>query len=149
MVQEFLSCLHGAASVVGIDQRGEKDNLYPVRRAVVLRALLEERAPNLMRNEGTSVDDDVLAGLLLTPQFRHGLRSLDAIIAMSKLARATKFDMAALPPSTQLSLHLDSRKFEECSKEHTMKTGLREFVAKRLHEEYRKFGEKFGETLKK
>ncbi|KAE8453914.1 hypothetical protein EG329_007690 [Mollisiaceae sp. DMI_Dod_QoI] len=135
--QEFLSNLHAFVDVIGIDQVDPSDALFPVRRAVVLRALLAEREPNLKMGEGISIYQTVLDGLLLVPAFKHGLRSLKAIIAMSKVTGKHHFERAALPPEVQLSLHLDYPTFMDCSRYNTIPGDLREILSEKLHEVYR------------
>jgi hypothetical protein len=134
--QEFLSCLHAFVDVIGLDQVNTSDVLYPVRRAVVLRGLLEEREPNLKMGEGVSIDESVLDGLLLIPTFRHGLRSLKSIIALSKVTGKRHFERAALPPEAQLGLHLNYPTFIECSQYNILSDELREFISERLHNVY-------------
>ncbi|PMD27017.1 hypothetical protein NA56DRAFT_640810 [Hyaloscypha hepaticicola] len=134
--QEFLSCLHAFVDVIGLDQVDFSDVWYPVRRAVVLRALLEDREPKLKRGEGISIDQSVLDGLLMIPKYRHGLRSLKAIIAMSKVTGKHHFERAALPPEAQLALHFDYPTFMECSRYNTLSDELREILAEALHNVY-------------
>ena len=43
-LQDFLSCLRGFIKLLGIDRVHDSEVLYPVRRAVVPRALLGEGA---------------------------------------------------------------------------------------------------------
>ncbi|KAF2185714.1 hypothetical protein K469DRAFT_631583 [Zopfia rhizophila CBS 207.26] len=136
IAQEFMSCLHAFVNVLGLDQVNASDALYPVRRAVVLRALLEEREPNLRRGEGISIDESVLDGLLMIPTFQHGLRSLKSIIAMSKLTGKRHFERAALPPEKQLSLHLDYDLFTKYAQFDILPEDLREPLAIALHEKY-------------
>jgi len=110
--------------------------LYPVRRAVVLRTLLKEREPKLQNAEGISIDESVLDGLLMIPTYRHGLRSLKSIIAMSKVTGKHHFERAALPPEEQLGLHLDFPTFMRYSQYNTLSDDLRETVSQGLHETY-------------
>src|SRR5205085_3851945 len=114
------SCLHAFVDIIGLDQVNPSDVLYPVRRAVVLRVLLEEREPNLKMGDGISIDQSVLDGLLLIPTYRHGLRSLKSIITLSKVTGKRHFERAALPPEAQLGLHLDYPTFMECSRYNTL-----------------------------
>ncbi|KAI9866751.1 MAG: hypothetical protein M1813_000693 [Trichoglossum hirsutum] len=134
--QEFLSCLHGFVNVLGFDQVDEFDALYPVRRAVVLRELLEEREPLLQTAKGISIDESILDGLLMIPTYRHGLRSLKSIIAMSQVTGKRHFERAALPPEAQLALHLDYQSFMKYSQFDTLPEDIRETVSERLHETY-------------
>jgi hypothetical protein len=146
--QEFLSCLHAFVDVIGLDQVNSSDVLYPVRRAVALRALLEGREPNLKMGEGISIDQSVLDGLLMIPTYRHGLRSLKAIIAMSKVTGKQHFERAALPPEAQLALHFDYSTFMECSRYNTLSDDLRETLAERLHNVYIKTRNAMAKTDK-
>jgi hypothetical protein len=146
--QEFLSCLHAFVDVIGLDQVNSSDVWYPVRRAVVLRALLEDREPNLKMGEGISIDQSVLDGLLMIPKYRHGLRSLKAIIAMSKVTGKHHFERAALPPEAQLALHFDYSTFMECSRYNTLSDDLRETLAERLHNVYIKIRKAMAKTEK-
>jgi hypothetical protein len=139
--QEFLSCLHSFVNVLGIDEVDGNDVMYPVRRAVVLRALLEEREPRLLSEEGISIDESVLDGLLLIPTYRHGLRSLKSILSMSKVTGKSNFERAALPPESQLGLHLDYETFLKYSRFHTLPEDIREQVSELLHETYIKYRE--------
>jgi hypothetical protein len=134
--QEFLSCLHAFVDVIGLDQVNPSDVLYPVRRAVVLRALLEEREPKLKMGKGISIDQSVLDGLLLIPTYRHGLRSLKSIIALSKVTGKRHFERAALPSEVQLGLHLDYPTFMEYSRYNTLSDDLRESISEKLHNVY-------------
>ena len=134
--QEFSSCLHGFVDMLGIDRVSCSDTSYTVRRAVVLRALLVEREPNLQIGEGISIDESVLDGLLMVPTFRHGLRSLKSIIAMSKVTNRRHFERAALPPKAQLSLHLDYADFMGCLHCYTLPEQARETIAEGIHGNY-------------
>jgi hypothetical protein len=146
--QEFLSCLHSFVNVLGIDEVDENDVMYPVRRAVVLRALLEEREPRLLSEDGICIDESVLDGLLLIPSYRHGLRSLKSILSMSKVTGKSNFERAALPPESQLGLHLDYETFLRYSRFHTLPEDIRETVSERLHETYVKYREGMETTEK-
>jgi hypothetical protein len=128
--------LHAFVDVIGLDQVNSSDVWYPVRRAVVLRALLEDREPKLKMGEGISIDQSVLDGLLMIPKYRHGLRSLKAIITMSKVTGKHHFERAALPPEAQLALHFDYPTFMECARYNTLSDDLRETLAERLHNVY-------------
>ncbi|TAQ89075.1 hypothetical protein B7494_g2586 [Chlorociboria aeruginascens] len=148
--EEFLSCLHSFVDVLGIDQVNKNDALYPVRRAVVLQALLEEREPRLQTEKGISIDEGVLDGLLMIPTYRHGLRSLKSIISMSKITGKRHFERAALPPAAQLALHLDYDNFMKYSHFDTLPDTIREVVSELLHETYVNYREtmEVGEELR-
>ena len=60
-LKELLSCLHVFVNLLGVDRVHDFEILYSVWRVVILRALLEERAPKL---PGISIDERILHGLL-------------------------------------------------------------------------------------
>lgn len=134
--QEFLSWLHAFVNVQGLNKLNPSDELYPVRRAVVLRKLLEEREPLLKDAESISVDESVLHGLLMVDQYRYGLRSLKTIIDMSKVTGKSHFEKSALPPKMQMSLHLRYDNFIKCCQYSILPDGMINIIAEQLHNTY-------------
>jgi hypothetical protein len=139
--QDFLACLQGFVNILGPDKltrtaSGCEDRLYPVRRAVILRSLLEAREPNLTSSKEISIDDGVLNALLLVPTYRHGMQSLKSIIAMSHLNGRHHFDRSALPPQTQLDLHVEYKTFIQYLNGIPLPEQLRERLAQELHAVY-------------
>ncbi|KAK6342758.1 hypothetical protein TWF718_008146 [Orbilia javanica] len=134
--EEFLGCLHGYINMLGPDCVGDHDRLYPVRRAVILRELLEKRESKLKVDGKISIDESVLDGLLLTPSYRQGIRSLKSIIAMSRLNGARQFERAALPPAGQLDLHVSSSDFLRYLDGKVLPEDIREHLAQGIHIAY-------------
>lgn len=135
---EILDKLHGAIHLRGPNQIGSQDKLYSVRRALMLRQLLKERHPALFINGQVKIDDAVLHALLFGPAYKHGVRSLDKIISTSRLSGRTKFDIPALPPEEQIQLHVDGPKFMSALRSPKLPPALREKLAERLFETYKK-----------
>ena len=135
---EILDKLHGAIHLRGPNQVGSQDKLYSVRRALMLRQLLKERHPHLFINARVKIDDAVLHALLFGPAYKHGVRSLDKIISTSRLSGRTKFDIPALPPEEQIQLHVDGPKFMSALRSPKLPPALREKLAERLFETYKK-----------
>lgn len=135
-VQEFIGCLQGFVDVAGFNRGGVGDKLYPFRRAVVLRALLEERAPKLKSGDGIRIDESVLSGLLLVSEYFQGIRSLKSVLAMSHLHNALHFSRSALPSETQLQLHVDYGQFVKAMSGKLLPTEVRELLAERLNDAY-------------
>lgn len=96
-------------NVRGLDKVSNEDRMYPIRRAILLRALLEQRLPK--KGHVLMIDDAVLDGLLTIGGFHHGARSLEAMLAMSRLSGWMSFECAALPSEAQLNLHVDALDF--------------------------------------
>ena len=122
-VPDFLSRLRGYIEILGPDPesnsdgRKARDPYFIVRRALLLRSLLERKAPHFFkrgkdgRKEVAGISSGVLRGFLTIPSYKHGARSMEAIIDMSMLAGQTSFEASCLPTQTQLDLHVDGNKF--------------------------------------
>jgi hypothetical protein len=113
------------------------DRTYPIRRGFLLRSLIERRVPRLKSGERLQVDDGVLNALLTVPRYRHGVRSMEALLAMSALTGRTQFERAALPPTDQLELHVDGGEFMALVHGERLDDGLRDRLGVLLHEAYR------------
>jgi hypothetical protein len=106
---DFVSRLRGYVDIIGPNPRPDTpDDVYVIRRAIVLHALLKKHHPRLVENrDEAAIDRNVLRALLKVHGYRHGMRSMEAVLEMSTLARSEKFDKAALPPKEQLAMHLE------------------------------------------
>ncbi|OCK74102.1 hypothetical protein K432DRAFT_387008 [Lepidopterella palustris CBS 459.81] len=144
---DFISCLRGYVDVLGPDCADPRtDRMYPIRRALLLRALLERRAPSLRVGERLTIDDAVLNGLLMVPNYRHGARSLEMVLAMSTISGKKEFERAALPSEAQLNLHVDGKAFMDLVRYPRLPAALRETIAKNLNSIYRLQRRKLART---
>lgn len=81
----------------------------------MLHATLRELAPGLMVHQtipAGAIDGRVLTALLAVARYKHGVRSLRAIIEMSTLVGRSRFVAADLPSDEHLALHV-SQDFAE------------------------------------
>lgn len=109
---DFVSRLRGYVDVLGPNRNGPDDSFFMIRRALLLRSLLKRKAPHLLdEQENLRIDPGVLRAFIKAPAYKHGARSMEAIIDMSLLAGREKFEQAALPSARQLELHVDSSIF--------------------------------------
>jgi hypothetical protein len=119
---DFVSRLRGYVNVMGPNRQKEAsgapsmaDPYYVIRRAILLRSILRRHAPQLFYKQGgkevLTIDRGVLRAFLDTREYRHGVRSMEAIVAMSLLAGKTGFERSSLPAEAQLDLHVDGREF--------------------------------------
>jgi hypothetical protein len=116
---DFLSRLRGFIDIMGPNRAGENDSAYVIRRALVLRGLLERMSkardlfarPDEKKKGALSIDEGVLRALLGVPKYLHGIRSMEAILDMSMLAGRKRFEPSALPPREQLDVHVDGEAF--------------------------------------
>lgn len=108
---DFVSRLRGFVNIAGPNKRDPSDVHFVIRRAVLLRGLLTRKRKGLMENKQLNIDPGVLRAFLLADQYRHGARSIEALIEMSTLAERRSFDRSALPTSEQLNMHVDADNF--------------------------------------
>ena len=114
---DFVSRLRGYINVMGPNRQrreNDDDDAYIIRRAQVLRTLLKKdpRASGLFNSEDElNIDDGVLRAMLYVTEYRHGTRSMKALIEMSHLEGEKRYDLSALPVREQLDLHADADEF--------------------------------------
>ena len=141
---DFLSRLRGHVNVLGFDQ---PVGTNMVRRAVVLRVALLKNFPGLFDADKTlHIDRDVARAFLTVSGYRHGARSIEAIVDMSRLVGCSQFNPSCLPPRPQLEQHVDAAAFERILlRDHSIGAHS-EAIARRLHEQYLAFVESRGQT---
>lgn len=110
---DFISRLRGYVNILGPNQTDEQwDQLFIIRRAMLLRSLLEHKASHLINNRGEAqIDNGVVRALLKVPKYKHESRSMEAILEMSRLTNAKKWEQSHLPSKDQLRLHVDEEQF--------------------------------------
>ena len=110
---DFISRLRGYVNILGPNQTDENwDHLFIIRRAMLLRALLERKVSHLINDNGEAqIDDGVIRALLKIRRYKHESRSMEAILEMSMLTNAKKWEQSYLPSKEQLKLHVDEEQF--------------------------------------
>jgi len=106
---DFVSRLRGTINILGVNPRNEADRSYILRRALLLRSLCE-RAFGIRKNDRAPISPHVLWAMLLAPEYKHGARSMDAILEMSRIKNGI-WEPATLPSHAQLSIHVDADAF--------------------------------------
>jgi hypothetical protein len=129
---DFVSRLKGYINIVGLgsssgsssgsksksNSNSNSDRSYKIRRAILLRSLLSRYAPHFFsRQSNDFIDKGILQAFLNTSEYKHGVRSMESIIAMSVLSSKSRYEQSSLPSETQLSLHVDADDFLKCVKE--------------------------------
>ena len=91
----------------------DKDDFAVIRRAVILRGLLEKQLGKDKLLSGAAIlHPAVINAFLDVPEFRHGVRSIEAILEMSDFSEpSNQYTESALPPRTQLDMHTDAYEF--------------------------------------
>jgi ATPase family associated with various cellular activities (AAA) len=123
---DFVSRLSGHIDIVGPNPIDEYDQAYVIRRALVLRQILEKRS-EAERRQGARFDEwfqpDLIRAMLTVSTFKHGNRSMRAIVDMSLRfgGESGRYVSTSLPPAHQLDMHVDGkellRRIEEAKKE--------------------------------
>jgi len=134
---DFTSRLRGYVNIRGPNQRGSGDTVFVIRRAMLLRSLLEQKVDNLFDSrKHLRIDDGVLRALINVKSYKHGTRSIEAIIEMSML-NGRRWEQAYLPAKEQLKLHLDEESFSRLLVSDVILGASRERLAEAIHERYR------------
>lgn len=89
----------------------------------------DERGDEVLR-----IDGGVLHALLHTRKYKHGVRSMESIIAMSVLAGKVTFERSSLPAEAQLNLHVDAQDFLSLVQSMDLRGELLEDLARAAHE---------------
>jgi hypothetical protein len=146
-VPDFISRLKGYVNVVGPNQekptsreRATSDPHFVLRRAILLRSILERDAPQLFHSSDgkqvLQIDRGVLRAFLKIGRYKHGVRSMEAVVATSLLSEKTSFERSSLPPEAQLDLHVDGRQFLALVQQMDLEGEPLEKLAAAAHEMY-------------
>lgn len=144
---DFISRLRGYVNILGPNSKNLRDRFYIIRRAVLLRALLMMQTKIVNKDDEINIDKDVLRALLVIPEYKHGSRSVEAILNMSMLSDRENFEKASLPSPEQLNLHLDGHVFTEMVDRDLFQRSLEEKLARKIHEYYVRY-KKSSKTVK-
>ena len=126
---DFVSRLKGYINIKGINPFPDsiRDQMHVIRRAFALRVILKKAAEAIFNHESCRIDEDVLRALLKQSTYKHGIRSLESIVAISDLRGKSSFGLSCLPPASQLALHVDAAEFTALLKSRsrgTLKIGV-------------------------
>lgn len=134
---DFISRLKGFANIMGPNAVDDNDSIFIIRRAMLLRSLLERKAGQIFNAAGTAkIDPGILSALLHINKYKHGARSMEAIIDMSMLDGRNSWEPAYLPVKEQLSIHVDSEIFLRFVIMDVLLAAAKEKIARCNHEEY-------------
>jgi hypothetical protein len=140
---DFISRLKGYVDIQGPGRQKaapgvESDPHYIIRRAILLRSILKRSAGQLFEKQDgrelLNIDRGVLRAFLQTREYKHGVRSIEAIIAMSQLAGKTAFERSSLPAEAQLNLHVDGQDFLALVQRISLESELLGKLAAAVHE---------------
>ena len=105
---DFISRLRGRINVLEInDAQGRVKHF--IRRAMQLRGLLAKNG-RVDNNGQARINDAIVYALLTVDRYRHGVRSMQAIVEMCAPIY-DRIEIASLPPRAQLNMHVDADEF--------------------------------------
>lgn len=136
---DFVSRLKGYVNILGPNrQKNSSDPYYVIRRAILLRSILRRDGAQLFERQGDkealNIDSGVLRALLHTRRYKHGVRSMESVIAMSQLTGTHRFERSCLPAVAQLDLHVDAHDFQALVQRIELEGELLEKLAEAAHE---------------
>jgi hypothetical protein len=108
---DFLSRLRGYVDVLGPNPADSADQAFVLRRALMLRAMLRQRAPQIFTAGRPSIDPGIVRAFLHVDTYLHGARSMESLLDMSSLSGKLRYERSALPARHQLSLHVNADAF--------------------------------------
>ncbi|MDR1130810.1 MAG: hypothetical protein LBL15_00130 [Oscillospiraceae bacterium] len=130
---DFVSRLRGIIDVLGPNPASDGDQSFLLRRALLLRSLLERKLN--IKSGRIPISGNVLHAMLHVPKYKHGARSMEAILDMSRI-QGVSWEPAALPFYTQLSLHVDAGAFIRLVLKDVVLNACSEVLAKTIHEDF-------------
>lgn len=136
---DFVSRLKGILNIKGPNPTSITDRRHIIRRALLLRNLFVGQAYNFYNPETgcVNISRGLLRALLRVSEFRHGSRSMEFIVGMSRKAGISRYTPSCLPLAEQLDIHLDVRDFlSKLSFEQLMGDMVDQY-ARIVHERYR------------
>jgi hypothetical protein len=133
---DFVSRLRGFLNVLGPNPREStaNDPFFILRRAILLRSILERNAPQIIQNKGAKIDLGILRAFLMTHTYKHGVRSMESIIGMSSLAGKPAYERSSLPSEEQLTLHVEAVDFLSLVRQIELEGALLEMLAAAAHD---------------
>jgi hypothetical protein len=148
---DFVSRLSGYLNVLGpnktqkydpkkgiwIDNDKPADICFPVRRALLMRAVLDLKDEEILK-----IDKGLLNAFLEIDKYNHGARSLETLLLQTKMPGSSILERSDLPPAEQMSIHVDTGKFLSLVKHDLPFKMNSEILAPACHEFYRKDSKK-------
>ena len=133
---DFISRLKGTLSIKGPNPSDITDHTFIIRRALLLRDMLLRKFPGIYDRETgcVSISEGLLSALLRVSEYRHGTRSIEFILAMSRLSGIQYYTSSCLPMPEQLDIHLDITDFSRKLMFEQIVGGMTERYARYAHE---------------
>ena len=137
---DFVSRVKGTIDIAGPNCRDGSDNAYILRRALLLRSLCErdERLKANIKAGKEFIDENILRAMLYVPEYKHGARSMETVLKMSKIEHGVWLP-SGLPMGSQMSVHLNDRKFTDILLIKVIEQSPEGKTAQAVHEKYLRY----------
>ncbi len=110
-VPDFVSRLSATIDILGPNSSGVEDEKgHVLRRAVLLRNLLEKQLPQVVTDgkAGADIDEGVIDAFLFGGKYTFGARSIEQILKMCAVPLSqARLGVSDLPDASLLQLHLE------------------------------------------
>jgi hypothetical protein len=140
---DFLSRIKGFVDILGPNPGGwatPADPYFIIRRAVLLRSILSRNARQVFDSAPgkplAHIDPGVMRAFLHVSAYKHGVRSMETIVAMSGLRGKRQFERSALPPAAQLDLHVDGGEFLRLAQQIDLPAEVLDRLAVAVHQAF-------------
>ncbi len=112
---DFVSRLEGILNIKGPNPVARTDQSHIIRRAMLMREQIIRKASGVYDSDTglVNISRGLLSALLSVSEYRHGSRSLEFILDMSRLSEVKRFTPSCLPVDEQLDIHLDVSDFRK------------------------------------
>jgi hypothetical protein len=107
---DFVSRLRGHLNIVGINPADSDDQLYLIRRAIMIRSMLT-KIQKLEVGEAARIEGRMLRAILHVPMYWHGGRSLRMLLESCSVGGGSKVVASGVPPVQQLNMLVDGKAF--------------------------------------
>ncbi len=110
---DFVSRLRGHIDILGPSKTSEHDEGYVVRRAILLRTAFLNQFPQISAKDSLFrfLYPPFVRAMLTVSRYKHGARSMEAIIAMCAKLPGDRISSASMPTHAQLNMHVDANEF--------------------------------------
>ncbi len=140
---DFISRLKGHIDIMGPNPRelesgtrDPADRYWPIRRAIVLRSLFMRGYKQLMQGAKLNIEPGVANAFLEVSKFKHGVRSMESIIAMSTIGDRKRYTSSSLPTAKQMSGHVNADEFNQILLRPELTEKLVDKLAMAIHATY-------------
>jgi hypothetical protein len=106
---DFVSRLRGHLNIVGINPADADDELYLIRRAIMIRNVVAQMQ-DLKEGQRARVDENLLRAVLHVPMYWHGSRALRMLLEQCS-PRGGRLAAYEVPPIQQLNMLVDGKAF--------------------------------------